>query len=43
MHETCPGAVVKAVEGVERMETLIALSLAKETTALDPEPPDWAK
>ncbi len=36
------GAVVKAVEGIERTETLIALSSPKETSALATEAPDWA-
>jgi Lrp/AsnC family leucine-responsive transcriptional regulator len=37
------GAVIKGVAGIERTETLIVLSSPKETTALDPEPPEWAR
>ncbi len=36
------GAVIKGVEGIERTETLIALSSPKETSALATEPPAWA-
>ncbi len=35
------GAVIKAIEGIERTETLIALSSPKETTALAADPPEW--
>ncbi|MCB1502071.1 MAG: Lrp/AsnC family transcriptional regulator [Bauldia sp.] len=35
--------VIKSVEGIERTETLIVLSSPKETTALDPDPPAWAR
>jgi Lrp/AsnC family transcriptional regulator, leucine-responsive regulatory protein len=34
--------VVKAVPGVERTETIIALSSAKETAVLPTQPPTWA-
>ena len=34
-------AVVKSVEGIERTETIIALSSPKETTALATDPPEW--
>ena len=43
MLEAFLASVVKAVEGIERTETLIVLSSPKETTALDPDPPDWAR
>lgn len=33
--------VIKAVEGVERTETLIVLSSPKETSILPTTPPDW--
>jgi Lrp/AsnC family leucine-responsive transcriptional regulator len=37
------GAVIKSVKGIERTETLIVLSSPKETSALPPDPPAWAK
>ena len=43
MLEAFLASVVKSVEGIERTETLIVLSSPKETSALDPEPPAWAR
>jgi Lrp/AsnC family leucine-responsive transcriptional regulator len=43
MLEAFLGAVVKGVAGIERTETLIVLSSPKETTTLDPEPPEWTR
>jgi len=41
MLEAFLSNVVKAVPGIERTETLIALSSAKESCALAVEPPEW--
>lgn len=43
MLEAFLASVVKAVEGIERTETLIVLSSPKETSALAPHPPEWAR
>ena len=43
MLEAFLGNVFKGVEGIERTETLIVLSSPKETSALDPDPPAWAR
>ncbi len=43
MLEAFLGSVIKAVDGIERTETLIVLSSPKETSALAPEPPAWAR
>ena len=43
MLEAFLASVVKAVDGIERTETLIVLSSPKETSTLAPEPPPWAR
>ena len=37
------GNVLKGVEGIQRTESLIALSSRKETSAIATEPPAWAR
>lgn len=41
MLEAFLGKVIKAVDGIERTESLIALSSPKETSSLPTAPPDW--